>query len=523
MEDPDLYYKVRTDSTDVTPSRFHPKAGKALTEKKWKAAFDKQGRVDISKVLMRIQGGGVDPSIRGEVWEFLLGCFDADSGYAERAALRNSRRQKYFQLKAECQIMDSAVGSGVVVILPRINEDESTIDNHKQREESRNEPSLSDHGGANVRDDFNKRDVLPRSLRSLLREDDTRAYHSEQIQAITVENVKQVEDSRVDKGKLAQLHRSQAIKFRHGLGQESQSDSATMSIGLNQEKCASSGALQAKKMIQWRQILHQIGLDVVRTDRMLQFYEKPSNLAKLWDILAIYAWIDPDIGYCQGMSDLCSPMVVLFQHEEDAFWCFERLMSRLRENFRCTDQSVGVQKQLANLGSILRIIDPKLHNHLDDIGGGSYIFAFRMLMVLFRREFSFADSLYLWEIMWAVEYDPDVGLPESGFQQQQIVRVTKRDVRSGWIRRNGKSIYRWGKFERQNIKYGNGVSHEIPFVVFCAASVFESQRIQLQQAPALDEVLKILNEITGKLDAKKACKDALKIHKKYLLKAKKSE
>lgn len=34
----------------------------------------------------------------------------------------------------------------------------------------------------------------------------------------------------------------------------------------------------------------------------------------------------------------------------------------------------------------------------ENLGGGDYLFAFRMLMVLFRREFSFGDSLYLWEV-----------------------------------------------------------------------------------------------------------------------------
>lgn len=42
------------------------------------------------------------------------------------------------------------------------------------------------------------------------------------------------------------------------------------------------------------------GLDVVRTDRTLMFYEKQENLAKLWDVLAVYAWHDKDVGYGQG-------------------------------------------------------------------------------------------------------------------------------------------------------------------------------------------------------------------------------
>jgi hypothetical protein len=43
-----------------------------------------------------------------------------------------------------------------------------------------------------------------------------------------------------------------------------------------------------------------VGLDVVRTDRALAFYESEKNLAKLWDILAVYAWVDNDISYVQG-------------------------------------------------------------------------------------------------------------------------------------------------------------------------------------------------------------------------------
>ena len=42
------------------------------------------------------------------------------------------------------------------------------------------------------------------------------------------------------------------------------------------------------------------GLDVVRTDRPLVYYENEANQAKLWNVLAIYTWVDNDIGYVQG-------------------------------------------------------------------------------------------------------------------------------------------------------------------------------------------------------------------------------
>ncbi|KAL3829004.1 hypothetical protein ACJIZ3_025282 [Penstemon smallii] len=98
------------------------------------------------------------------------------------------------------------------------------------------------------------------------------------------------------------------------------------------------------------------------------------------------------------MNDICSPMIILLEHEADAFWCFERAMRRLRENFKCTSTSTGVQSQLSTLAQVIKAINPKLHQHLEDVDGGEYLFTICMLMVLFRREFSFVDAIYLWEV-----------------------------------------------------------------------------------------------------------------------------
>jgi hypothetical protein len=281
------------------------------------------------------------------------------------------------------------------------------------------------------------------------------------------------------------------------------------------KELASRGPLD-KKVIQWMLTLHQIGLDVNRTDRTLVFYEKKENLSKLWDILALYAWIDDDVGYCQGMSDLCSPMIMLLEDEADAFWCFERLMRRLRGNFRSTGKSVGVEEQLTHLATITQIIDPKLHTHLEKLGGGDYLFAIRMIMVQFRREFSFCDSLYLWEMMWALEYDPEM---YSLYEEPQFEGQRTEGSSKG----KPKSINQCGKYERENMKNG-GKSAEgpLPISVFLVASVLKDKSSKLMtEARGLDDVVKILNDITGNLDAKKACTGAMKLHKKYLKKAKK--
>nr|CAB3448283.1 unnamed protein product [Digitaria exilis] len=425
--DPDTVYPIRPDCRDDAPkTRFKPRPGLTLSPRRWKLLHNEEGCLDIAGMIKRVQRGGVHPTIKGEVWEFLLGCYDPKSTTEQRNQLRQQRRLEYEKLKTKCREMDTTVGSGRVITMPVITEDGQPIENPN-------------------------------------------------------------------------------------------SDGGT-SVGSEQQ---TSGAPLPKEVIQWKLLLHQIGkhcLDVNRTDRVLVYYESQENLARLWDILAVYSWIDKDIGYCQGMSDLCSPISIILEHEADAFWCFERLMRRVRGNFISTSTSIGVRAQLTTLSSIMKSVDPKLHEHLENLDGGEYLFAFRMLMVLFRREFSFVDTMYLWEVscldkisycivinlMWSMEYNPNLfSMLES---DTGISRESTKD--EGVLKQ-------CGKFERKNLQAAK--KDEIPLSIFVVASVLEARNKKLLvEAKGLDDVVKILNEITGSLDAKKACREALQIHEKYL-------
>ncbi|CAL9080749.1 unnamed protein product, partial [Musa acuminata var. zebrina] len=413
--EPDAFYAIRPECRDDVPaSRFKPTPGKTLSARRWHSSFSEEGHLDIARVLRRIQRGGVHPTIKGVVWEFLLGCYDPKSTFDERTQLRQNRRSEYERLKSQCKEMENTVGSGKMITTPVISEDGQPIEN----------PSSN---GAN-------------------------------------------------------------------LGEEQQPDNKTDNV------------TQDKEVIQWKLTLHQIGLDVVRTDRALQYYETPENQARLWDILAVYSWIDKEIGYCQGMSDLCSPIIIVIENEADAFWCFQHLMRRVRENFKSTSSTIGVRSQLTLLSSILKTIDPKLHEHIENLDGGEFLFAFRMLMVLFRREFSFVDSLYLWELIWSMEYNPHLF---SIYESDDSAKNNQDGP-------GNEDLMRFGKFERENVKSGQK-NQEATLSIFLVASVLESKNKRLlQEAKGLDDVVKILNDITGSLNAKKACDEALKLHIKYL-------
>jgi TBC1 domain family member 15 len=91
-----------------------------------------------------------------------------------------------------------------------------------------------------------------------------------------------------------------------------------------------------------------------------------------------------NIGYVQGMSDLCAPIyVVMGADEELTFWCFVEFMDRMvskvlplifsvggnnvfislqKQNF-LRDQS-GMKKQLLTLQQLIGFMDPELYRHL---------------------------------------------------------------------------------------------------------------------------------------------------------------
>ncbi|XP_057535895.1 rab GTPase-activating protein 22-like isoform X5 [Amaranthus tricolor] len=405
----DAFYPIRPECQDSVPKpRFKLRTGKTLSARRWHASFSEEGQLDIAKVLKRIQRGGVHPSIRGAVWEFLLGCYDPNSTFDDRSLIRQRRREQYDEWKAACQKMVPVIGSGKFLTTPIVTDDGQPIDG--------------------------------------------------------------------DAGIVADENGNNDPAFE-------------------------------KKVIQWKQVLPQIGLDVVRTDQPLVFYQTESNQAKLWNILSIYAWVDSDISYVQGMNDICSPMVILLENEADAYWCFARAMRRLRDNFKTTSTSIGVQARLSTLSAIIKVVDPKLHEHLEELDGGEYLFAFRMLMVLFRREFSFMDALYLWELMWAMEYNPNTFL----LYETSAAAETTANV-------SEKLLKQYGKFERNNVRTGCK-DYQSALAVFLAASILENKHKRiLKEAKGLDDVVEILGDVTGNLDAKKACKEALNIQKKFLKK-----
>lgn len=479
------------------------KVNRMLKPDIWQALSDSEGKVSgFRKALKLVVLGGVDPSIRPEVWEFLLGCYALSSTAEYRKRLRAARRELYRDLVKQCQAMHSSVGTGSlayivgskVMDMRTSSKDERKIEAKLERSTSNDnnveveqchgrsiicaEAANTDHhersddwadqlnlvssrastdsaasdfsghqncsspkigrepDGSHNRIDSNF-DFPPLPVTNLFEKSgEDKNSGTEHGNKLSTQRKLSFEDDRMhsfhinNNIDLVIESNGQPPITSHPVNSEIETSSpdedepefpsdnpvyetpmvnqlkisdvpqpAMTSASMSQGWAASED-----RVSEWLWTLHRIVVDVVRTDNHLEFYEDRRNLARMSDILAVYAWVDPATGYCQGMSDLLSPFVVIFEDNADAFWCFEMLLRRMRENFKM-EGPTRVMKQLRALWHILELSDKELFAHLSKIGAESLHFAFRMLLVLFRRELSFNEALSMWEMMWAADFD----------------------------------------------------------------------------------------------------------------------
>nr|XP_043628388.1 small G protein signaling modulator 1-like isoform X1 [Erigeron canadensis] len=622
-----------------SPIKVVATINKMLKPEKWQTTFDTDGKVfGFQKALKLIMlGQGVDPSIRPEVWEFLLGCYSLGSTADYRRRLRTARRERYDDLIKQCQSMHSSIGTGsLAYVVGSKVMDMRTMAKEDERRKSDGKLEQSSNDVSERLESFSScSDICietscahPRESTDCAAYDDSCSIPSTpyndshpksrsegdgsqyrtssfyDFPPLPVTNLfeKSALDDNIESTSHEERHSTRRkLRFEDDHVYDFQINNnvdLVMDVSTsNNSTCTNNSRIEEPRsshldyeiekadiqketnvpeiprvnpvtshvrtrsqdrVSDWLWTLHQIVVDVVRTDSHLEFYEDTKNLARMSDILAVYAWIDPATGYCQGMSDLLSPFIVLFEDNADAFWCFEMLLRRMRENFKM-EGTTGVMKQLEALWHILEHVDREMFAHLSQIGAESLHFAFRMLLVLFRRELSFSEVLCMWEMMWAADFDEslafnlDNSCPEllvlqipresTTAKREEIVENENggpkggTEVKSGNLERSnsvnngikstsnhpfcGLTKSLWSKNDRFQIctiisSTRNG-DDELP--IFCVAAILILNRQKImRETRSIDDLIKIFNDNLLKIRVKRCIRTAIKLRKKYFYK-----
>nr|XP_002131277.1 TBC1 domain family member 25-like [Ciona intestinalis] len=151
-----------------------------------------------------------------------------------------------------------------------------------------------------------------------------------------------------------------------------------------------------------KQLSNMVWKDVLRTDRTHPYYsgadDNPHTVA-LMNILTTYALTHPKVSYCQGMSDIVSPILVVMNNEAQAYICFCGAMTRIQENF--SRDGLTMSTKFKHLAMLTAHYDIEFFNYLQLLGADTMFFCYRWLLLELKREFNFEDAITVLEVMWS--------------------------------------------------------------------------------------------------------------------------
>ncbi|XP_075117436.1 TBC1 domain family member 1 isoform X5 [Leptodactylus fuscus] len=147
---------------------------------------------------------------------------------------------------------------------------------------------------------------------------------------------------------------------------------------------------------------HAILIDLGRTFPTHPYFSAQLGAGQLslYNILKAYSLLDPEVGYCQGLSFVAG-VLLLHMSEEDAFKLLKFLMydMGLRKQYR--PDMVTLQIQMYQLSRLLHDYHRDLYNHLEEYEIGPSLYAAPWFLTMFASQFPLGfvarvfDMLYL--------------------------------------------------------------------------------------------------------------------------------
>ncbi|KAM7256621.1 hypothetical protein ACFE04_012362 [Oxalis oulophora] len=481
-----------------------------LLPKQWKSFFNSDGKFNDGgvKFLKKVRSGGVDPSIRAEVWPFLLGVFDLNSSKSERDAIRSQKRKEYANLLKQCrQICKRGEKSSKSKEISGNceNEDSGELsqvsDFSKQLKETSGNCEKEDSAELSQLFDSSCLEDVSSSRKSISSDDDESSLHEDSDLPVydrSPQSEPEAEKSDVthedDESDSSDSESSEDPENRPLLNDENSytddvkvgsSSSQTKShtdedfatwqriirldaLRANDEWTVYSPSQAAVSTTKARRLADKVGLKDFDHLEPCRIY----HAARLCAILEAYALYDPEIGYCQGMSDLLSPIVSVMEEDYEAFWCFVSFMKKARHNFRLDE--VGIRRQLGMVSKIIKGKDIHLYRHLENLEAEDCFFVYRMVVVLFRRELTFEQTLCLWEVVWADQAAIRAGIGKSAWGRMRLRAPPTDDL----------------------------------LLYAIAACVLQRRKQIIEKYSSMDEIMRECNGMAGHLDVWKLLDDA---------------
>ncbi|XP_069487917.1 TBC1 domain family member 1 isoform X5 [Ambystoma mexicanum] len=146
---------------------------------------------------------------------------------------------------------------------------------------------------------------------------------------------------------------------------------------------------------------HAILIDLGRTFPTHPYFSAQLGAGQLslYNILKAYSLLDPEVGYCQGLSFVAG-ILLLHMSEEDAFNMLKFLMfdMGLRKQYR--PDMIILQIQMYQLSRLLHDYHRDLYNHLEEYEIGPSLYAAPWFLTMFASQFPLGFVARVFDIIF---------------------------------------------------------------------------------------------------------------------------
>lgn len=151
---------------------------------------------------------------------------------------------------------------------------------------------------------------------------------------------------------------------------------------------------------------HAILIDLGRTFPKHSYFASalgPGQLA-LYNLLKAYSLLDPDVGYCQGLSFVAG-ILLLHMDEAEAFILLRHLMFRRGLRKQYLPDMKALQVQLYQLSRLLRDHEPELHAKLEGLDISPALYAAPWMLTLFTSQFPLGFVVRVFDLIFLESLD----------------------------------------------------------------------------------------------------------------------
>lgn len=148
----------------------------------------------------------------------------------------------------------------------------------------------------------------------------------------------------------------------------------------------------------FEECMNQINKDLHRTfpDHRITDDQGKERLRR---ILGAYALRNPVVGYCQGLNFLAATFLLVFNDEEDAFWCFVALVEDILTGYF---DPMMINQQVDGLvfEQLLKQLIPNVAAHLDDIAVHVPTAVAGWFLVAFVNTLPSETMMRVWDVLF---------------------------------------------------------------------------------------------------------------------------